>query len=367
MTESETSTPTVGESAAKVAIVLVNWNGREDTLECLESLTRLDYPDFHVVLCDNASTDGSIAAVEAWCQGAAEVSPQSDHFRPLFETSPILHDRSAYRRIKSGGVPVVDELPPAWLYLVDTGSNLGFAGGNNVGIDLALKRLDADFVWLLNTDTIIEPTSLAALVSRARARPDAGMVGSTLAYYWNPDRVQAMGGASMDRWTTRTRHLGIGAPRAEVPADPSVIEAGMAYVVGASMLVSAEFIKAVGPMCEDYFLYYEEVDWALRGRPRFTLAYAPTSIVYHKVGGSSQKINSGFSLRFLYRNRVRFASRFFPALLPFALFSMVLDLVRATLRGRRNVAGPILDALLSTPQIIFSERRGRWTSRAKES
>jgi GT2 family glycosyltransferase len=89
----------------------------------------------------------------------------------------------------------------------------------------------------------------------------------------------------------------------------------MAYVVGASMLVSTAFVRDIGYMQDDYFLYFEEPDWACRGRQRFRLGYAPDSFVYHKVGASSAQVASLKSLNLLYRNRVRFMNRFLPELL----------------------------------------------------
>jgi len=126
------------------------------------------------------------------------------------------------------------------------------------------------------------------------------------------------------------------------------IESQTAYVVGASMLVKSAFIRDVGPMCEDYFLYFEELDWAFRGRPRWALGYAPRSRVFHKVGASSSQTVSEFSLNLLYRNQVRFASRFLPDRLPALKRVLLLELLRHVLKGRwmpaRLVARTLADA-----------------------
>jgi GT2 family glycosyltransferase len=138
------------------------------------------------------------------------------------------------------------------------------------------------------------------------------MVGSTLRYYNDPNLLQAMGGARMDPVTTSFSCIGIGEPFSAVPTDPSAVEYQMAYVVGASMLVSTDFVREIGYMQEDYFLYFEEPDWAWRSRHRFRLGYAPGSVVYHKVGASSAQVASLYSLNLICRNRIRFVARFMP-------------------------------------------------------
>ena len=196
------------------------------------------------------------------------------------------------------------------LTLIETGANLGFAGGNNVGLRYIQARGEFSLVWLLNNDTVVRPDALSHLVQRMRARPDAGICGSTLAYYDHPECVQALGGASFDFRRGIARHLGVG-DKIETQRDVDTIERALDYVVGASMLVSTKFLVDIGLMSEEYFLYYEEIDWATRAQGRFGLAWAPDSVVYHKEGasiGSSHRARpSATSLRYLYRNRLRFA------------------------------------------------------------
>lgn len=335
--------PACDGTLPEVAIILVNWNGRADTLECLESVFRLDYPNFRVVVCDNASGDGSIEAIEQWWQGGEAVPPQSAYFDYLFEkplTKPaafLCLNREAAERGEGSDEPLV---------VIEAGGNLGFAGGNNVAIRHALHAGACKYFWLLNTDTVVEPDALRHLVDRAERDQRIGIVGSSLVYYWQPDKLQGMGGASMDARSTRMQHVGVNEPVDSIPADPSAVERRMAYVIGASMLVSREFIEQVGLMCEDYFLYYEEIDWALRGKERFELAYAPASIVYHKVGGSSRKVASLASMRFLYRNRLKFVARFLPERYIATLWSITGDMLRAFLKGRFGLGRVIVGALL---------------------
>jgi GT2 family glycosyltransferase len=341
-------------SVPRVAIVLVNWNGRKDLLECLETVFRLEYPDYYVVVCDNASSDGSVDALLAWRTDAEPVKCESPEFDRLL-TTPF--DRSAIPlvHLRNGG-PCRAPISRGTLVLIETGANLGFAGGNNVGIRNAFAVGEADFVWLLNTDTVVQPDALNQLVTRASLEDCPGIVGSSLVYYWKPDTVQAMGGARLDARTLRTPHIGIGKSIASIPDDPRTVERDMAYVVGASMLVSRNFIKTVGLMCEDYFLYFEEIDWAMRSNGLFGLAYAPASVVYHKVGGSSARTVSSTALRYLYANRLKFVARFLPASFFRALCVACIDAIKLALKGQLRAALVIVKAVLGAPRLY---REGR--------
>ena len=335
-------------AATRVAIVLVNWKGCRDSIECISSIVGSGaLAGADVWLVDNASGDGSVEKIEAWCRDPA---PAADwrHFDGVQHAPagvPI-----ACRVWQANGQPA-PLLPGVQVHLVHSGGNLGFAGGNNAGITAAgLHRYS--HVWLLNTDTVMAADALAQLLRRAEADARTGIVGSTLLHYSEPAVVQALGGGWFDRGAMRMSHIGEFRSAAAVPADGDTqwrdVEAQMAYVVGASMLVKSDFIREVGPMCEDYFLYFEELDWAFRGRPRWTLGYAPGSRVFHKVGASSSQTMSEFSLNLLYRNQVRFASRFLPERLPALKRSLAFELLRHLLKGRwmpaRLVARTLADA-----------------------
>jgi GT2 family glycosyltransferase len=279
-------------SQATVAVVILNWNGWRDTLACVRSVLA-HAPDSQVVVCDNGSSDGSYEHLESTlsselpagalcCLQAMDTWPQSVEARVV---------------------------------LIQNGANLGFAGGCNVGLRFALAQKHGYF-WLLNNDTEIEPGALDGLLQRMARDPQVGMCGSRLVYFDTPDIVQARGGATYDPTTGVGQHLGVH-ESISAPENPEVIEASMDYVVGASMLVSRRFLELVGLMREDYFLYFEELDWATRGRARgFRLAYAPQSVVRHKEGASIGSSHHGpgsmLSMRYLSRNRLLYTQRFHP-------------------------------------------------------
>jgi len=273
-------------NAPLVFIVILNWNGWRDTHACLASLTGLDYPNYRVVVVDNASEDGSEERLRA------------------------LHPE---------------------LTLLQSGANLGFAGGNNVGLRYALAG-GAEYVWLLNNDTLVEADALTQLVTKMRREPDLGLCGSTLVYEAERDRVQALGGARYNRWLGAVRHLGQHQARTH-PIDEGAVERQLDYLIGASMLASRPFLEQVGLLQEDYFLYFEELDWAARARGRFRLGYAAKSIVLHKEGssiggtGRAKAQKSYTADLYALKNRVRFTRRFYPYALPTVYLGLVVALI----------------------------------------
>jgi len=306
----------------KVAIVVLNWNGWQDTIECLESVFRNEYPRYQVIVCDNDSQDGSLGHIKAWAEGRLEY---------------VEYDRA---QAEAGGDPKSSD---ARLVLIKTGANLGFAGGNNVGLRYALAN-NFDFAWLLNNDTVIKPDALTYLVERMQENPRAGICGSTVAYYRDITRVEAWGGAFYDKWLAVGKHLGISRP-VSAPVDVKAVERKMDYVFGAAMFVSRDFLLDVGLMSEDYFIYCEEIDWAIRARGRYALAYAPKSIVYHKGSRSIGSAGSSLSKYYEMRNRMVVTRKHFPYALPTVYLGVVVEMIGMFLRGEWGGAKIIWDVL----------------------
>lgn len=305
----------------RVYIILVNWNGWRDTIECLESLFRIDYPDFRVVVCDNGSTDGSLARLKAWADGRlVSALPSGDSPMHKYSFPPIQKPLECREYVRPAAEQGGDHSCDPSLVLLRTGANLGFAGGNNVGIRYALARGDFSHVWLLNNDTVIDSHALTAMVERMNEKPDSGMCGSTILYYEAPEKVQALGGGCHCRWIGLPWHYGRFG-RGKRTINLKRAEARMNYVEGASLLVSKPFLDDIGLMCEDYFLFFEETDWAIRAKGKYSLAYAPKSVVYHKVGGSigtssNPRKKSITCDYFNIRNRLFFTRKYYPYALP---------------------------------------------------
>lgn len=308
-----------------VAIILVNWNGWRDTVECLASLLLLEYPDFCIVVCDNGSSDDSIAQIKNWA---------------------VRHEVNCaeYRRDEAEAMRPIAE--PPLLTIIRNNENLGFAGGNNVGLRHALAWGDVDYCWILNNDTVVMPDALTHMVARMQQQPSVGICGSTIRFYHDRQRIQALGGGHYCRWIGLPWHYGrFGSRGSEI--DSNRAEGWMNYVEGASMLVSRQFIDEIGLLCEDYHLYFEEADWANRAKGRFRLGYAPQSIVYHKVGGSigtsSNPANMSYiSDYFNVRNRILFTRKFYPVALPTVYLVLFGSMLLRIMLGKLDRAAMIL-------------------------
>ena len=341
------SEPAPQLSRPAIAVILVNWNGWQHVVECLDSLLAQDYANFHAFVVDNDSRDDSVEHITAWCskpcrrddwrrhQGVARWS--EDHPGQPVDCR-VLESEAAMRGVR---------VPAAAVSVIRSGGNPGFAGGCNIGIRVA-AALDFSFFWLLNTDTVVHREALGALVDRALQDSRIGMIGSTIRYYDRPEIVQSLGGASLEPSTMGSHLIGSGVDLSAVPEEGAAVERQMVYVMGASMLASAAFVREVGLLQEDYFLYGEEIDWALRARGRFRLAYAPASHIFHKSGATSSRMMPLFTAQYYYRNRIRIVARFFPEKMGAAKRGLALDLIRHSLRGRwghmRVVAAALWDA-----------------------
>lgn len=314
----------------RVCIILVNWNGWADTLECLESLRGLSYPDFSIVVCDNGSSDDSLQKISDWA---------------------IRHKISHAELPVSDHADVVPVTPSPLLSVVRIGENRGFAGANNIGLRLGLQRGDVDYFWLLNNDTVVEPGALSSLVARMEQNQCIGLCGSTLLLYHDRQRIQALGGGHYCRWVGLPWHYRRFSSRWRGSVDRDRAEARMNYVEGASMLASRRFIETIGLMCEDYFLYFEETDWALRAAGRFKLGYAPDSVVYHKIGSSigtdSHPARKSFTCDYYnIRNRILFTRRFYPRTLPLIYLVLLGETLLRLCYGKWDRAGMILGLML---------------------
>lgn len=330
----------------KVYVVVLNWNRWRDTLACLESVLRSNYSAFRVIVCDNASSDGSPARIKAWAAGELEpvCSPAAAVSRHV--RSPLVAKPIPCLELTRAEATSADSLPNVPLTLIHTGGNLGYAGGNNIGLRYALARGDADYCWVLNNDLVIAADALSSLVKRMQAQPEAGLCGSVLLDYHAPERVQALGGATYNPWLGTHRAIGANTP-AEAKIDQPAVERRMSYVIGAAMFVSRRWLEEVGLLCEDYFLYFEEIDWAVRGRGRFRLALAPQSRVYHKQGASTGRPGQVPAADYLaLRNRLRFTRNRIPWALPTVWLGFLLVLANRARRRQFDRLIPILNIML---------------------
>ncbi len=334
------------ETRAPVGVVLVNWNRWADTIEALESLLRSTVP-LRVIVVDNGSADGSLDRIAAWAAGEQPAGPASPEMARF--STPPLPKPIRLRRLGPDQLGSAVSMPEDGLTLVDSGGNLGFSGGNNVGLRLLMTDSALRWFWLLNNDTVVEADAAAALVARMASTPNIGMCGAIVRLYWHPERVQALNGHRFSFWTGSAWPINGGQP-ASSPFDARAVVAATDFVLGAALAVSREFLETIGLMEESYFLYFEEIDWAVRNDGRFATAFADAATVYHKEGGSIGSsgvpgARSAFADYWLTRSRLAFIRRHRPVLLPWHwLFTLGL-VGRRLARRQPGKARTILRAL----------------------
>jgi len=241
----------VGKIICMVSIITVNYNQSKITAALLESLRQAKLEIRQIIVVDNASPDEDAK----WLT-------------------------RSYPEIK----------------YIQSDSNLGFAGGNNLG----LKEANGDYIYFLNNDTEVTPTSLAPLLQIFEAHPNAGMVSPKIRFHYAPDTLQFAGYTPLHTITLRNRLIGFHEKDTgqynRIKQTP--------YVHGAAMMVSRTMLNKIGPMDDRFFLYYEEIDWAIRARKAgFSLWYQPHALVYHKESVTTGKV-SPLKTYYLSRNRI---------------------------------------------------------------
>ncbi len=285
-------------------IVLVNWNGWRDTIACSLSLLAADHVAVTLVVCDNASRDDSVEQLKEWADRRlrrADLSlPRPEIVRVQRRTEWIAEGRAGFRFV-----------------LLENRDNYGFAGGNNTGIALALADPACRYVFILNNDTEVKPDALRRLEAKAEADPSLAVVGATLVFHDRPDTVQGLG-ARYDRKGARAHTLFAGGALAALPPVEE-IEREIEYAIGAAMFVRADVLRRTGGLCEDYFLYYEELDLTQQLLPGERIGWARDAVIRHKVGGSigTGRVKaraSNTSIYYDHRSKIRFYRTHWPGL-----------------------------------------------------
>jgi GT2 family glycosyltransferase len=213
--------------------------------------------------------------------------------------------------------------------ILATGRNLGFSGGNNVGIREVMNQ-NVDYVWLLNNDTELLPETLGELVRAAETDISIGAVGSVLFYAFEPDRIQTWGGGWTNRWTGYVK-LATAPPR--IP---------LHFLTAASLLLRGRALREVGLMDDRFFLYWEDVELCFRLRRHFwKLAVAPEAVVFHKVNASSKKHSTAI-VRYSTCSGLRFLAEysFNPVLCSWAFLGFRLG--HRVAQGRFNAIRSVL-------------------------
>jgi GT2 family glycosyltransferase len=256
-------------TGSRVSIIVLNWNGLQDTVECLESLQKITHPNHEIIVVDNGSTGDD--------------------------------------------ADVLEEKLGDCIHLIRNDLNYGYAGGNNTGIRYALENCATDYVLVLNNDTTVAPGLLDHLVGAAESDDRIGLVGPKVYYHGFPDRIYAAGGRVSMR-TGQSFHIGM----KEKDSGRYDVRQEVDYLPGCCLLIKRAVIERAGLFDESYFCYWEETDYCFRAREAgYRVVYVPEAKIWHKapvVLRAWQKTPAGQKESALYhyymiRNAFRFMRR----------------------------------------------------------
>ena len=253
----------------EVSIIILNWNGLEDTIECLESLKKITYPNYEVIVVDNGS--------------------------------------------EGNDTQVLEEKFGDYLHLIKNNRNYGFAGGANIGMRYALNNLNPDYLLLLHNDTIIHPEFLTEMIKVAEADPAIGIAGAKVYYYDEPDRLQYVWG-KIDLWEeiiavtsviVRERIMG----RKEIDSGQHDSIQEVEHIASWCALIKRKVVESIGLLNERYFFGWDDIDYCLRAREDgYKITYVPKAKVWHKYR-SANKVDGHLQYHSL-RNRFRFMKQY---------------------------------------------------------
>ena len=329
-----------------VFIVIVNYTKYKDTIECLESVLKSSYKNFQIIIVDNSPNDKSHLHITNWLKGG--VDTLSTEFPDL--VYPLVNKPINFQQATEGDVEnIIDS--DTQILLVKA-KNRGFAAANNIALKYILKQNKHDsFTWILNNDTVIEKNCLENLVNSYKNTTDKFITASKLRFYFHRNQLQAVAG-KYNKWLGSTTH--IGEHQTDLGQYDNFLFSDDNYIIGASMFLPLIFIKTVGLMEEDYFLYYEELDWTIRAIGNgFKCKLQPDAIVYHKEGSSiinndlSKKKDTSLAEYYSIINRVRFTNRWHKLCLPTVLTGVLFAIIKRLIKGKFLLVKNILGGLVN--------------------
>ncbi|MEN8154321.1 MAG: glycosyltransferase family 2 protein [Acidobacteriota bacterium] len=283
-----------------VCIVVLNYNGWEDTVECVNSLLKTKYTNYKIVIVDNDSEDDSIHKI-------------SGYFRNKSLVIQMVESYNGVERISR----------PGKIIMIRAGKNGGYGYGNNVGIRFAMAN-GADYVMILNNDTVVDPDFLNPLVNKCESDKNIGIVSGKVLYYNRPEYIWFIGGR-FSQWTGKIIHYNMNEKDTNlIPSEK------INFISGCMWFIPVEVIREVGYINEEYFMYMEDIDYCQRMlKGNYKLSVVKESRIWHKAGDGDKSF-SRFSVYWRSRNYIILLKRtepcFFRRVLKVLLFNIFYSL-----------------------------------------
>ena len=311
MREESMSTATI-ENNPRVTILLLNYNGWKDAIECLESVYKITYPNWELILVDNGSVDGSVSKIKEWAAGKIQV--ESKFFEYDAERKPIEYIEELFYDEEEARVKALEKekewdtlLPHQKLSILRIKKNRGFTGGNNIGVEYILEERKTNYILLLSNDTVVDKKFLGELAKVGESDEKIGVVGPKIYYYVYNGRSDVINftGADLIMWKGSEIRYGtkeIDRGQWNTPRNVDKIE-------GACMLIKEEVFRKIGLLNLKYFAYWEETDFCMRAKEaRYKVVCVPKAKIWHKIASTNKK-TSGFYEYHMTRNMFWFMKK----------------------------------------------------------
>ncbi len=307
MREESMSTAVI-ENNPRVTIILLNYNGWEDAIECLESVYKIAYPNWELILVDNGSVDGSVSKIKEWAAG--EITVESKFFEYDAERKPIEYIEELFYDEEEARVKVSKKekewdtlLPYQKLSILRIEKNRGFTGGNNIGIEYILKEKKTDYILLLSNDTVVDKEFLSELVKVAESDNNIGLVGAKIYYYDYNGRKDVIwfAGEEFSFWKGELyNRYGIN----EIDKGNYEKIKEVDKLDGACILIKKSVLQKVGLLDPEYFIYWEVTELCFRVSKRNLKGlYVPKAKIWHKVSASTGGHLGRDHVYYMTRNR----------------------------------------------------------------
>ncbi|MDO5836488.1 MAG: glycosyltransferase family 2 protein [Methanobacterium sp.] len=317
----------------RVSIIILNWNGWKDTLECLESIFQIKYPNYDVIVVDNASQDDSVNQIKRYAQGFLTVESDFIKYSSLNKPMKVFEfSEEEYFILENKGVDFTHISSGKKIIILKNKKNYGYAQGNNLAINFAMKNLQCDYILILNNDTVVHKYLLQEMVDTAIINEKAGAITPKVYYYDYNGRqdVISHAGEKFNLYIGRGKRCG----KDQIDNGQCDQTRKVDTIEGCSILLKTEILQEVGLFDPLYFAYWEDTDLSFRIRQQgYELLYVPQAMIWHKIGVSWDSYFSYFVIyHYLVRNRLIFMWRFASALQKttftiFFIFYLILNVL----------------------------------------
>ena len=313
----------------EVSIILLNYNGAEDTIACLQSLQETSYPDYNIIIVDNASPDDSVDRIEHYLQSQSR----------------------GYTFFRSPNEAMQSPKPQSKFMLLQTGHNGGYGYGNNIGIKYALQH-GADYVLVLNNDTVVDPGFLKPMVQICENDKNIGIVSGQIFFYDKPD-IFWFNGGKINLRTGKIEHVDYGKlNQGQKPENENT------FLTGCLWLVPKRLFKEIGFLNEEYFMYVEDLEFSHRAmQAGYNLMISHKSRIWHKISRTAGGERSDFSVYWTTINTLLFMRKNVPVY--YWCFWIYRIIAKFSFRGIMDGRWSLLRAQTKAVIDIFKKRRAR--------